>query len=105
MIKHSQANGVELDDNDMMELIKKLYAPWDLNKKPATKFTNDDKSTKQLLKKNITAQPLLHCALAKSAFQVAQEHEFVLSAFKSKPEADQTFINLHPFIMGKYSKH
>ena len=43
MIKHLQSNKVELDDNDISELVKKLYAPWDINENPATKFARNNK--------------------------------------------------------------
>ena len=105
MLDHLQSNGVELDDTDVAELIKQLYTPWDLNKNPATKFAWDDKIEKQLLKKNITAQPLVRLALAKAAFQATGEYEVALKAFKLKLIADQMFANFRTFIVAEYSKH
>ncbi|KAL7474243.1 hypothetical protein ACHAWX_000022, partial [Stephanocyclus meneghinianus] len=94
MMDHLQRNGIKLDNMDIVELIKQLYASWDLNENPATKFSRDNKIEKQLLKKNITAQPL-----------VTGEYKIALKAFKSKPLATQMFANFCTFIVAKYSKH
>ncbi|KAL7489366.1 LOW QUALITY PROTEIN: hypothetical protein ACHAW6_016078 [Cyclotella cf. meneghiniana] len=94
MLDHLQSNGIKLDNMDIAELIKQLYASWDLNENPATKFSRDNKIEKQLLKKNITAQPL-----------VTGEYKIALKAFKSKPNATQMFVNFCTFIVAKYSKH
>jgi hypothetical protein len=105
MLDHLHTNGVELDDNDVSKLVKKLYGPWDLNENPAKKFTHNNKTKKQLLKKNIQPQPLVRPALAKAAFQATGEYEVSLHAFESKPSADQTFTIVCQFITTEYSKH
>ena len=98
-------NGVELDDSDVTELIKQLYEPWNLTENPATKFAGDNKIEKQQLKKGITSQPLVHLALAKSAFQATGEYKVALNTFKSKPTPDQFFANFRLFIIAEFSKH
>jgi len=87
------------------KLVKKLYAPWDLNENLAKKFTHNNKIKKQLLKKNIQPQPLVRLALAKAALQATGEYELPLRAFESKPSADQTFTIVCQFITTEYSKH
>ena len=105
MLEHLQTNGVELDNNDVSDLIKKLYAPRDLNENPATKFARDNKHEKQLIKKGITAQPLVRLVLTKSAFLATGEYNIAIWGLESKPAAHQTFVNFRPFIIAKYSKH
>ena len=105
MLEHLQTNSVALDDNDVSELMKKLYAPWDLNKNPGTKFAYDVKIEKKLQKKAIGTQPLVWLALAKSAFLANGKYEFAICAFKSKSATDQMFANFCPFVIAEYSRH
>ena len=85
--------------------MKKLCTPWDLNENSATKFAHNDKIEKQLLKKSIAAQPLVHLALVKSAFLATGKYDITICALESKPSADQTFDNFCLFVIAEYSKH
>ena len=65
----------------------------------------DDKIDKQLLKKGLSAQPLIRLVLVKSAFKATGQYEVALNNFEAKPSVDQTFPNFRTFIIIKYSKH